>query len=64
MASPQAGPYAGAERLDPAAPIALAAAPRRAVSRPSARRRTSAAVTNGMSQATQTTGAGAATTAV
>ena len=57
-------PVPGAERLDRSRARRSAAVPRRAVSRPSARRRTRAAETNGMSQATQTTGAGAATTAV
>ena len=64
MASRQAGPYGGAQRLDSAPPVALRehGVVRRAS--PSASARISDSETNGMSQATHTTGAGASTTAV
>ena len=64
MASRQAGTVGGAERLQAAAAVALG---QHGVvrSEPCARAPgRSAAETNGMSQATHTTGAGASTTAV
>ena len=63
MASRHAGAVCRAERLDAAAPP-LSASTASCVASPSASARSSGAETNGMSQATHTTGAGASTTAV
>ena len=58
------GTIGRAERLHAPAALALGEAWRRRRSRPAASARISGSETKGMSQATQTTGAGASTTAV
>ena len=61
---PAAGAVGGAERLERRAGRALSGSMASWPASASASARTSGAETNGMSQATQTTGAGASTTAV